>query len=238
MQEFLPKEVFDNPGIGEFRNVVSVFLSFTGVDTHEALDHFATVILEQKRKLHSIRRRSTLGTRAASCSAFSARRFLFNNVDRALEYVTAVQDDLMHLENITGARYRIGITSGTAFTGVIGSKERCQYAAVGARVNLAARLMMKAEWGEVIADENVQRNRNFKFAFRGEGRFKGFEESIPTYALSGRNLSGRTSSGNYFGRQSELKTLVNFMAPLRRKPLCRRCFCFWRSRHQQEPTEL
>ncbi|MBK8194685.1 MAG: tetratricopeptide repeat protein [Lewinellaceae bacterium] len=228
MQEFLPKEVFDNPGIGEFRNVVSVFLSFTGVDTHEALDHFATVILEQSENFGGYFKEIDFGDKGGVMFCiFGAPVSFENNVDRALEYVTAVQDDLMHLENITGARYRIGITSGTAFTGVIGSKERCQYAAVGARVNLAARLMMKAEWGEVIADENVQRNRNFKFAFRGEGRFKGFEESIPTYALSGRNLSGRTSfSGNYFGRQSELKTLVNFMAPLRENRFAGVAFVF------------
>ncbi|MBK7939559.1 MAG: hypothetical protein IPJ82_21820 [Lewinellaceae bacterium] len=117
---------------------------------------------------------------------------------------------------MTGARYRIGITSGTAFTGVIGSTERCQYAAVGARVNPGARLMIKAQWGEVIADENVQRNRNFKFIFKGEGHFKGFEQSIPTYVLSGRNLGGRTSySGDYFGRKTELKSLSDFSMPLR-----------------------
>ncbi|MCB9305135.1 MAG: tetratricopeptide repeat protein [Lewinellaceae bacterium] len=228
MEEFFPKEVFENPGIGEFRNVVSVFLSFTGVNTHEALDHFSTVVLDQSENFGGYFKEIDFGDKGGVIFCiFGAPVSFENNLDRALEFITAVQDDLLHMENITGARYRIGITSGTAFTGVIGSGERCQYAAVGARVNLGARLMMQAKWGEVMADENVQRNRNFKFSFKGEGNFKGFEKSIPTYVLSGRNLGGRTSfSGNYFGRQSELKTLLDFAMPLRENRFAGVAFVF------------
>lgn len=228
MSQFLPEEVFETPGIGEFRNVVSVFLSFSGVDTHKALDHFSTVILEQCDNFGGYFKEIDFGDKGGVMFCiFGAPVSFENNVDRALEFITAVQDDLKHLENITGARYRIGITSGIAFTGVIGSEERCQYAAVGARVNLAARLMMQAGWGEVIADENVQRNRNFKFSFRGEGNFKGFEQSIPTYILTGRNLGGRTSfSGDYIGRQSELKALSEFASPLRENRFAGVAFVF------------
>ncbi|MEI2765545.1 MAG: hypothetical protein V9F82_07660 [Dermatophilaceae bacterium] len=93
-----------------------------------------------------------------------------------------------------------------AFTGVIGSAERCQYAAVGARVNLGARLMMKADWGEVMADENVQRNRNFKFTYRGEGYYKGFEQSHSDLsAQRAATSAGRASfSGDYFGRADRI----------------------------------
>lgn len=217
MAEFLPKEVFENPGIGEFRNVVSVFLSFEGVDTHEALDHFASVVLGQSENFGGYFKEIDFGDKGGVMFCiFGAPVSFENNSERALEYIVAIQDDLRHLEQLTGARYRAGIASGTAFTGVIGSGERCQYAAVGARVNLGARLMMKAEWGEVMTDENVQRNRNFKFTARGEGYFKGFEQAIPTFVLTGRNLAGRTSfSGEYFGRETELKTLVEFATPLR-----------------------
>ncbi|HRI60920.1 MAG TPA: tetratricopeptide repeat protein [Saprospiraceae bacterium] len=215
--DFLPKEVFENPGIGEFRNVVSVFLSFSGVDTHEALDHFASVVLEQSENFGGYFKEIDFGDKGGVMFCiFGAPVSFENNAERALEYMAAIQDDLQDLQQLTGARYRAGIASGTAFTGVIGSEERCQYAAVGARVNLGARLMMKADWGEVMTDENVQRNRNFKFSSRGEGHFKGFEQAIPTFVLTGRNLTGRTSfSGDYFGRQAELKTLAEFSMPLR-----------------------
>jgi len=217
MAQFLPTEVFDNQGFGEFRNVVSVFLSFDCVYTHSALGHFASVVLEQCDNFGGYLKEIDFGDKGGVMFCiFGAPISFENNVERALEYIAAVQEELRDLETLTGARYRIGITSGLAFTGVIGSQERCQYAAVGARVNLGARLMMKAVWGEVMADENVQKNRNFKFTYRGEGYYKGFEKAIPTYVLVGRNLTGRASfSGDYFGRESELGILTDFAAPLR-----------------------
>lgn len=217
MEAFLPPEVFTNRGVGEFRSVVSVFISFSGVDTHESLHHFASVILDQSQNFGAYFKEIDFGDKGGVMFClFGAPVSFENNTERALEFVAALQDELRDLEHLTGARYRIGITSGIAFTGVIGSDERCQYAAVGARVNLGARLMIKAAWGQVMADENVQRNRNFKFLFQGEGRFKGFEQSIPTYLLTGRNLVGRASfTGDYFGRKSELQLLFDFAAPLR-----------------------
>ncbi|MCC6459155.1 MAG: tetratricopeptide repeat protein [Saprospiraceae bacterium] len=215
--EFIPAEAFAENNAGEFRNVVNVFLSFSGVETHEAMDHFASIVLDQSLSFGGYFKEIDFGDKGGLMFClFGAPVSFENNTERALEFIAAVQEELQHLESLTGTRYRIGISSGLAFTGVIGSAERCQYAAVGARVNLAARLMAKAEWGEVVADDNVQHNRNFKFIFRGEGAFKGFEQKIPTYLLSGRNLGGRASfSGEYYGRATELRTLQEFAAPVR-----------------------
>ena len=213
----MPAEAFLENNPGEFRNVVSVFLSFTGVDTHESLDHFSSIVLDQSLNFGGYFKEIDFGDKGGLMFClFGAPVSFENNTERALEFIAAVQEELQHLETLTGARYRIGMSAGQAFTGVIGSAERCQYAAVGARVNLAARLMAKADWGEVVADENVQHNRNFKFVFRGEEEYKGFEKKIPTYLLSGRNLGGRSSfTGEYYGRKNELQILQDFAAPLR-----------------------
>ena len=228
MAQFLPREVFTENNQGEFRNVVSVFLSFAGVDTHAALDHFASAVLDQVDNFGGYLKEIDFGDKGGVMfSLFGAPISFENNVERALEFIAAVQDDLRDLENLTGARYRIGITAGVAFTGVIGSEERCQYAAVGARVNLGARLMMKASWSEVMADENVQRNRNFKFTFRGEAQYKGFEQHIPTYTLAGRSLAGRASyAGGYIGRQGEQEALFAFTYPLREGRFAGMAFVF------------
>jgi tetratricopeptide (TPR) repeat protein/class 3 adenylate cyclase len=217
LADFLPVEVLAGGSVGEFRSVVSVFISFSGVETHEALNHFATVVLDQSLNFGAYFKEIDFGDKGGVMFClFGAPVAFENNTERALEFIAAVQDDLHNLENLTGARYRCGITAGVTFAGVIGSPERCQYAAVGARVNLAARLMAQADWGEVIVDENVQRNRNFKFLHRGEGNYKGFVKAIPTYLLTGRNLSGRTSySGEYIGRQAELRQLLTAADPLR-----------------------
>jgi predicted ATPase/class 3 adenylate cyclase len=217
MGAYLPTEAFANLGIGEFRNVVSVFISFSGVDTHEGLQHFAAVVLEQSENFGGYFKEIDFGDKGGvMLCIFGAPTAFENNTERALEFISAIQEEMRSLESLTGARYRIGITSGLAFTGVIGAEERCQYAAVGARVNLSARLMMQAAWGEVLSDENVSRNRNFKFTYRGEGHYKGFENNIPTYMLTGRNLAGRTNfSGDYFGRSNEIELLLRLATPLR-----------------------
>jgi len=213
---FFPKEVFENQSIGEFRNVVSVFLSFEGVRSHEALDHFATVVLDQSENFGGYFKEIDFGDKGGvMLCLFGAPIAFENNTERALEFVAAVREDLAQLTELTGAKFRVGMASGQAFTGVIGSAERCQYAAAGARVNLGARLMAQAEWGEVLSDENVSRNRNFKFSYRGDGYFKGFESKIPTYLLTGRNLAGKASfSGDCFGREDELEKLFDFAQPL------------------------
>lgn len=217
MSDYLPDEVYTNPGIGEFRSVVSVFLSFSEVNTHESLDHFASVVLDQSAIFGGYFKEIDFGDKGGVMFCiFGAPVSFENNTERALEFVAAISEQLRDLESLTGARYRIGMAAGMAFTGVIGSPERCQYAAVGARVNLGARLMMKAHWGQVMTDENVQRNRNFKFIYQGEGHFKGFEQPVPTYLLTGRNLAGRASfSGDYFGRKAELQGLLDFATPLK-----------------------
>lgn len=213
---FLPKEIIEHEPNGEFRNVVSVFISFDGIKTHESLDHFASIVLDQSENFGGYFKEIDFGDKGGVMFClFGAPVAFENNTERALEFIAAVREDLSQLTELTGAKYRVGMASGQAFTGVIGSEERCQYAAVGARVNLGARLMMQADWGEVLSDENVSRNRNFKFSYRGDGYFKGFENKLPTYLLTGRNLAGKASfSGDCYGRQSELEKLFAFAQPL------------------------
>ena len=217
MKDFLPAEVIGGNAVNEFRSVVSVFLAFDGVETHDALNRFATVVLDQCQNFGGYFKEIDYGDKGGLMVVlFGAPVTFENNIERALEFVSAIQEEMHNLESLTGARYRCGMASGIAFTGVIGSDERCQYAAVGARVNLGARLMQQAGWSEVMVDENVQRNRNFKFIHKGEGRYKGFEQEIATFSLSGRNLGGRSSySGQCIGREGELNDLINFVEPLR-----------------------
>lgn len=217
LKHFYPEAVYAEQATGEFRNVVSVFISFDEVDTHEALQHFIGEILEQCHNFGGYFKEIDFGDKGGVIAIFFGAPVSYeNNLERSLEFAAALQENLGGMQRITGAKYRIGITAGIAFTGVIGGPERCQYAAVGARVNLAARLMAKAQWGEVLADENAQKNRNFKFQFRGEIQYKGFQQNIPTHVLTGRNLSGRNSySGAYYGRKEELDSLIRFAQPLR-----------------------
>jgi len=209
-QRFLPKEVMKYDGQGEFRNVISVFISFKGVENHQALDAFTSVVLEQLNNFSGYFKEVDFGDKGGVMVGFFGAPVSFeNNKERALEFVTALQENTADLVKNTNLRFRVGITSGTAYTGIIGSEERCQYAAVGTTVNLSARLMSYANWGEVSVDEELQRSRFFRFQDKGAISYKGFEKPISTYLLQGRSATVQPAySTEMIGREEEILSLT------------------------------
>lgn len=207
---FFPQSVLKYDGRGEFRNVISVFISFKGIDNHELLNRFTSIVLDEISSFSGYFKEVDFGDKGGLMVGFFGAPVTFeNNTERALEFVTALQENTADLIEETSLRFRVGITSGIAYTGIIGSAERCQYAAVGSNVNLAARLMSYADWNEVATDEEVHRNRLFRFRHKGAINYKGFEKPISTYRLDGRNTTARPDySGEMIGRDKELTDLV------------------------------
>ena len=78
----------------------------------------------------------------------------------------------------------IGVSTGLAYTGVVGSDNCSDYTALGDTVNIASRLQGEAEGGEVLVTEDV-------FAKLGEQaeaehrtlRLKGISEPVEAYNL-------------------------------------------------------
>ena len=210
---FLPKEVMKFDGRGEFRNVISVFISFKGVDNHKSLDAFTSIVLEQLNNFSGYFKEVDFGDKGGVMVGFFGAPVSFeNNKERALEFVTALQENTADLVKNTNLRFRVGITSGTAYTGTIGSEERCQYAVVGTTVNLSARLMSYANWDEVSVDEELQSSRFFRFQDKGAISYKGFEEPISTYLLKGRSTTAQPAYNSaMIGREDEIIALTDLV---------------------------
>ena len=215
-KRFLPKSVIDFDQIGEFRSVISIFISFDGIDNYSTFNKFSTIVLNNINSFSGYFKEIDFGDKGGVMLGFFGAPISFeNNTERALEFITTLENDLQELKTESGLRYRVGLTSGLAFTGIIGGKERCQYAAVGNRVNLAARLMVFAEWGQVFVDEDIQKSKQFNFKHIGDTQYKGIEGDIPTYELVGRNVEERTEfSGKMIGREEELEQLITFSKPI------------------------
>ncbi|MCB9265657.1 MAG: tetratricopeptide repeat protein [Lewinellaceae bacterium] len=214
--QFLPDAVARYNQEGEFRTVISVFISFEGVETHALLNDFASIVLQQINNFSGYFKEIDYGDKGGVLVGFFGAPVSFeNNSDRALEFISSIREELRGLQSKSSLRYRVGVTIGTAYTGIVGGVERCQYAAVGNRVNLAARLMTYAAWDEVLVDEEIQKNHHFHFLNRGDIEYKGIKGLVPTFRLVGRNYEAHTSyAGDMVGREEELKQLLDFSRPL------------------------
>lgn len=214
--DFLPSAVVEYQQEGEFRTVVTVFISFEGVKRYEEMDAFASEVLERYHSFSGYFKEIDFSDKGGVLVGFFGAPVSFeNNAARALEFIFTLQTELEELQERMPLRYRAGITIGTAYTGIVGGLERCQYAAVGNRVNLAARLMTFADWGEILVDEEIQKNRNFIFHHKGDIQYKGIEGNVPTFKLIGKNYEKLTNSkSQMIGRNEEMLKLLDISQPL------------------------
>lgn len=79
----------------------------------------------------------------------------------------------------------IGIATGPVLAGCMGSENRLNYTALGARVNLAARLCSRAAALEILIDEPTFERVKDQIAADavGEVELKGFREKTPVYQI-------------------------------------------------------
>ena len=106
----------------------------------------------------------------------------------------------------------IGVHSGHVFAGPVGADDRRVYTVMGDAVNLAARLMTKAEHGQVVASRSAIEQSATPFdtaplePFMVKGKRLPQEAFVVGDRLEGRERSA-SSSASFVGRQHELKLL-------------------------------
>ncbi len=107
----------------------------------------------------------------------------------ALAVVEAVREETASwtTEGMAPVRTRIGIHSGPAIVGNVGSSDRMNYTALGATVNLASRLeQLNRQLGtEILVSADVAERVRDRFAFEhaGSTTLKGFAEPVHIFAL-------------------------------------------------------
>ncbi|MCB0636967.1 MAG: adenylate/guanylate cyclase domain-containing protein, partial [Lewinella sp.] len=213
---YLPDAVITYSQDGEFRPVVSVFIAFAGIHGHELLDEFSTLVLDQVQTFSGYFKEIDFGDKGGLMAIFFGAPVAFeNNIHRALEFALSLREALAPLAEQHRFRVRAGLTVGTAYTGIVGGKERCQYACVGSRVNLAARLMVEAQWGEILVADEIHKASTFRFLHYGDVEYKGIKGAVPTYQLLGRHFGDKTDYyGDLVARHDELAKLADFAQPL------------------------
>lgn len=111
---------------------------------------------------------------------------------------------------------RIGINLGTAFAGNVGSPARKEYTVMGDAVNVAARVMSKAAWGEVWCSEATVRQIETRVSSedRGQMMVKGKAAPLALFQLREERETQATlvsDEGPLIGRDDDLTWLYQHL---------------------------
>ena len=215
--DFFSESLLNATQKGEFRDVVSVFISFqANMDTVEKLDMFVTHVIETVDDFGGYFNRLDFGDKGGNILIFFGAPTAYeNNIGRALNFISTLKEDMTSCENMLALKWRAGIAYGSMYAGMVGIPLRCEYTTLGTAVNLSARLMMKAEWGQFLTHASVISETMFLFEHIGDFLYKGLQNPISTYVLLGRNIVEKTIfEKTMIGRQGELHRLMTAALPI------------------------
>lgn len=213
MARFFPSALIEQEISGEFRQVVNLFINLQGAPDNAQLDRFAQHLFQLQDKYGGLLNRIDFADKGCHMLLFWGAPTSFeNDIIRALDFIL----DCRRLSEIP---LRAGITYRIAHAGSIGSELAEEFTCYGRGVNLAARHMMAADWGEIWVDDETARRAQADFVFATLGRqsFKGFVEPQPVYLLSGHREDIPLSPfGNCLltGRQEEFARLQKAVQPI------------------------
>jgi len=197
---------------GEFRNIATTFLSFASEPDFAQLDSFVSRVMHAAQQFGGHFAEVDFGDKGGLVLIyFGAPTAHENDISRALDFILFCRTNLSDLD----LPWRAGITFGQVYAGLLGSSLRARYTALGDQVNLTARLMVQAQWGQILVSEQVATHSGYHFRHLGDFVYKGMAHRVPTYQLLG--AAGHAESQfeqKMVGRDAELRQLYYFAQSL------------------------
>ncbi|MBI3742470.1 MAG: AAA family ATPase, partial [Chloroflexi bacterium] len=120
---------------------------------------------------------------------FGAPRAHENDPERAIRCALEMRDafdaEKRALQLSDSLALHIGLNTGLAIAGIVGTKAKMEYTVIGDTVNIASRLKDQAPRGEIFVSDETFRlvERLFEFRSVGSLEVKGKEKPIPTFAI-------------------------------------------------------
>ena len=204
----------------ELRPAVAMFLRFTGLDydhdpaAGQTFDTYIQWLQSVVGTYDGALLQITVGDKGSYLNiGFGAPTAHENDAERAARAALELQQPPPELAAI--GKVQIGLTYGTLRAGTYGGSHRHIYGIMGDSVNLAARLMQRAERGHILLDSSMVGRMAgvFEVEELPPAKIKGKIEPIELWRLVGLADAGAKAkfSGGYslpmVGRQSELAQL-------------------------------
>jgi len=208
-KEFYPKSIYSLNIKGEFRHVVSIFISF---EEAPDLNEKISKIIDTTYQLGGYFNRVSFGDKGRFILIFFGAP-----LSKEKPHIRAAKLALM-VSKMLNLKTKIGMTFGPAFAGFSGSDTRSEYTCQSSKVNLAARLMNKAKIGEILVDEELENEikNHFKTSSSLRGNFKGYIDQISYYNLISEKKSNTKQlfENKFVGREKELQELKDTTAQI------------------------
>ncbi len=197
--------------LAEIRPAVALFLRFTGLNydqdeaAGEKLNAYIRWVQNTLARYESYLLQVTIGDKGSYLyAAFGAPLAHGDDPARAVAAALELRSPPSELGFITGVQ--MGISQGRMRTGAYGGPTRCTYGVLGDEVNIAARLMSKANPGQTLVSKRIAdvAGKSYHFQYWRTLEVKGVKKPLPTFVALGRRLRPPMFTGPLFGREAEL----------------------------------
>ncbi len=179
-------------GLSDLANSLSTDQSNVLVETMQ--DYFGTMQVIIEAHGGTVNKTDLYSTGDKLLAIFGAPVAHEDDIDQAARAALAMQSALERINQRLAARlkvmpeplrHRMGLSTGYVFSGNVGAQSRQEYTIMGGEVNLAARVMSAAKWGEIwVAGDVFTWLEQFgEFEPLGEMNLKGKPKPIPVYRL-------------------------------------------------------
>ncbi|HSH02364.1 MAG TPA: AAA family ATPase [Anaerolineae bacterium] len=216
------------PFMAQLRSCTPLFLKFTGLNfdqdpqAPQKLDAYIRWVQAILNRYEGHLIQLTLGDKGSYLYAsFGPLVAHEDNATRAVATAVALQTPPANLSFITTTQ--IGISQGQMYTGTYGSPDQYTFGVLGNEVNIAARLMNKAEAGQTLVTSQISKAvTTFTFGELPPLTLKGVAKPLPVSVITTRTsttpplASSMPTATPIIGRNSELNRLLDTLDDLQK----------------------
>lgn len=208
------------PFLSELRPAVALFLRFEGLDydddeaAGDKLNAYVCWVQAVLARYEAFVLQLTTGDKGSYLyAAFGAPLSHDDDPQRAVMAALELRSLPARLDFITAVQ--IGVSQGRMRVGAYGSESRRTYGVIGNETNVAARLMSRAEPGQILLSKHVANavGQNVRFRSLGNFHVAGLPEPLPVFeALGKRAAAAQRPFPPLVGREDVFAQLQRYLS--------------------------